>query len=71
MITGQRVRVRTSSHVARDWKIPSDSQGVVVCSYRLFTRGRIGQERLDVRFTPNTMIWGRPADGFELVDDDK
>lgn len=69
MKTGQVVRIRTASSVARDWKIPPDARGTVVCSYETLSRNRVIEERLDVRFTPRLMVWGTPAHCFEIVEE--
>jgi hypothetical protein len=66
MITGQKVRVRPGSVIARDWKISSDVQGTVLCRYRVLTARSGTPDRVDVRF-PGSTIWGGPADQFENV----
>jgi hypothetical protein len=69
MRTGQLVRVRPASPVARDWKIPPEMLGTIICSYQIVARDCPHLERLDVRFEPGIMVWGRPADDFEVIAD--
>jgi len=57
MKVGQRVRFKPTSGAARYWKIPHDAQGTVMCSYRLLASNRAAPDRLDVRFTPQLVIW--------------
>jgi hypothetical protein len=66
---GQRVRFKSTS-AARYWNIPQDAQGTVMCSYRLLTSNRARADRLDVRFTPQLVIWGGAAEDFEEIRDD-
>jgi hypothetical protein len=40
-----------------------------MCSYRLLTSNRARADRLDVRFTPQLMIWGGAAEDFEEIRD--
>ena len=68
MKAGQRVRFKSTS-AARYWKIPEDAQGTVMCSYRLLTSNRARADRLDVRFTPQLVIWGGAAEDFEEIRD--
>jgi len=69
MKVGQRVRFKSTS-AARYWKIPQDAQGTVMCSYRLLANNRAAPDRLDVRFTPQLVIWGGAAEDFEEIRDD-
>jgi hypothetical protein len=69
MKVGQRVRFKSTS-AARYWKIPQDAQGTVMCSYRLLTSNRARADRLDVRITPQLVIWGGAAEDFEEIGDD-
>jgi hypothetical protein len=64
MTPGQRVRVRPASRIAQNHDAPAEAHGVVVCSYRVRSR-----ERVDVRLTSHTTLWGAPADEFEIVED--
>jgi hypothetical protein len=69
MKVGQRVRFKSTS-AARNWKIPEDAQGTVMCSCRLLTSNRATRaDRLDVRFTPQLVIWGGAAEDFEEIRD--
>jgi hypothetical protein len=69
MKVGQRVRFKSTSSAARYWKIPHDAQGTVMCSYQLLTSNRATAARLDVRFTPQIVIWGGAAEDFEEIRD--
>jgi hypothetical protein len=69
MKVGQRVRFKSTSGAARYWKIPHDAQGTVMCSYRLLANNRAAPDRLDVRFTPQLVIWGGSAEDFEEIRD--
>ena len=69
MKVGQRVRFKSTSSAARYWKIPHDAQGTVMCSYQLLTSNRATADRLDVRFTPQIVIWGGAAEDFEEIRD--
>jgi len=66
---GQTVRVRPRSPVALDWEIPAQAQGTVTCTYRLLREGAIAPERVDVRFSPNRVVWGARESEFEVIED--
>jgi hypothetical protein len=68
MEAGQRVRVRASSQLAREWNIPSDAKGTVICRYRLLRERQVGPVRLDVRFSSRLVLWGVPDCEFEAVE---
>ena len=40
-----------------------------MCSYRLLANNRARADRLDVRFTPEIVIWGGSAEDFEEIRD--
>ena len=40
-----------------------------MCSYRLLANNRAAPDRLDVRFTPQLVIWGGAAEDFEEIRD--
>jgi hypothetical protein len=40
-----------------------------MCSYQLLTSNRATADRLDVRFTPQIVIWGGAAEDFEEIRD--
>ncbi len=67
MGTAQRVRVRPASGIARDWDIPPEATGTVICRYRLLAGAASAPERLDVSFSKQTVIWGGRADDFEVI----
>jgi hypothetical protein len=69
MKVGQRVRFKSTSTAARYCEIPPDAQGTVMCSYRLLASNPAAAERLDVRFTPQIVIWGGAASEFEEIED--
>lgn len=64
MQIGQKVRVK-APNLARDWNIPRGTEGTVECAYRVLRNTAV--ERLDVRFSPYLVVWGAPADAFELI----
>ena len=64
---GQKVRVRPSSPAARDWQIPRDAEGTVICQYRLLRGGPSVADRVDVRFSPKLVVWGAPSCEFETI----
>jgi hypothetical protein len=67
MRPGQRIRLRPSSRAAREWQLPPDAEGTVLCRYRILAGSSIASERLDVRFNSKTVIWGAPAAEFEVI----
>lgn len=67
MKKGQRIRFRHASRFPQEWQLPREAEGTVICHYKVFA-GRPGaSDRLDVRFSPKTVIWGAPATEFEPV----
>ena len=69
MDPGQRVRLRPSSPVGSDWKIPSGAEGTILCRYRLLRAPRGAPDRVDVRFSPKLVVWGASSVEFEAVDE--
>lgn len=69
MIAKQKVRCRPTSRIVRDWKIPREALGTVVCRYRLLKEDTSTPDRLDVRFGERLVLWGAPAGEFEVVED--
>jgi hypothetical protein len=67
MKSGQMVRVKLTSTVARECKIAPGSMGTVVCSYEIVARECRNSERIDVRFGKGVMVWGRPAADYEAI----
>lgn len=68
MKTGQRVRLRAASPIARRDASARDAVGTVICSYKV--RARVGSpERVDVKFASNTVMWGVAANEFETIED--
>ena len=39
----------------------------MICSYQLLASNRAAPDRLDVRFTPQLVIWGGAAADFEEI----
>jgi len=70
MQKGERIRLRPASPGAREWRLPHEAEGTVLCRYRVFA-GRPGaSDRVDVCFSPETVVWGAPAAEFEPVAED-
>ena len=69
MRTGQHVRVRPGSFVARHHALPPDADGVVKCQYKLLRRGPSVTEKVDVQFSENRMIWGVPVKALVVVEE--
>ena len=70
MKTGQRVRLRSASPIARRDHTAAAAIGTVLCSYKV--RARSGfPERVDVRFSADTVMWGVAANEFETVEDNQ
>jgi hypothetical protein len=67
MNPGQKVRVRPTSSVARDWNIPREAQGTVICRYRVLKDAQTAPDRLDVRFSRRLFVWGAPDREFEAI----
>lgn len=69
VIPEQRIRLRPSSPLAREWNLPPDAEGTVICRYRILARRSLDADRLDVRFGPRLVVWGAPAVEFEAIDE--
>jgi hypothetical protein len=67
--TSQKVRFKAASPLSRQFNIPAETLGAVICRYRLLRGGEDANQRLDVRFGPNLVVWGAPDDQFELVEE--
>lgn len=68
MKTGQRVRLRAASPIAKRDELAPGAVGTVICSYMV--RARAGSpERVDVKFSQNTIMWGVAANEFETIED--
>lgn len=69
MKSGQIVRFKPSSPLAKQWGLDEGSSGEVICSYQ----GKSGYsdtgDRIDVRFQEDTVIWAAPAAEFEMITD--
>ncbi len=69
MKTGQFVRIRPTSPLARQFRFDADAQGVVLCQYKVLAKGPSCPERLDVQLPNGRVAWGVPADAFEAIDE--
>lgn len=69
MRTGQQVRIRPASPLARRFQLNARDCGVVLCQYSVLARGTRAPERLDVRLPSGLIAWGVPADAFEAIED--
>ena len=69
MRKGQRIRLRHASLAAREWGIPPEAEGTVLCEYRVLADRTGAGERVDVRFNSKVIVWGAPAREFEPVCD--
>ncbi len=67
MKKGQKIRLKASARAARDWGVPTGSEGVVLCEYRLVTRAAPPKECVDVQFGSGAIIWGAPSAVFEEI----
>ena len=67
MHAGRKVRVRPDSPVARELGIPPDAQGTVICRYRILKDSQTAPDRLDVRFSPQLIVWGASEREFEVI----
>ena len=65
----QFVRVKPASRLAQDWTMPPGALGTVLCRYRILGKPAVSSERLDVRFDAQTILWGCPADEFDMISD--
>ena len=68
MIAGQRIRLRPQSRLAREWNIPDNAEGTLVCRCRILARD-LAPDRLDVHFNSRLVVWGAPAAEFEPIED--
>jgi hypothetical protein len=68
MIVGQRIRLRPQSRLAREWSIPDNAVGTLICRYQVLARD-FTPDRLDVRFNSRLVVWGAPASEFEPIED--
>ena len=69
MKTGEIVRLKPILQFASDWGIPPQAIGTVLCRYRIPAHGTTANDRLDVRFGLNKVIWGGPVGEFDMVDE--
>ena len=67
MQKGERIRLRPASPGAREWRLPHEAEGTVLCHYRVFAGKPGASDRMDVYFSSETVIWGAPATEFEPV----
>ncbi len=69
MKTGQMVRVKPASPIAKEWGIEQDARGEVLCTYQSNAGPQNYSDKVDVRFGADTTIWGAPAGEFEPLGD--
>jgi hypothetical protein len=69
MIAGQRIRLKRASRLAREWDIPPEAEGTLICHYQSLARDFVAPDRFDVRFSPRLVVWGAPAIEFEPIGD--
>ena len=69
MNPGQKVICRPSSRVAREWQIPREAFGTLICRYRILRENSAKPDRMDVRFDGRLIVWGAPAIEFEAIDE--
>ncbi|HMN71585.1 MAG TPA: hypothetical protein PKA55_06915 [Rhodoblastus sp.] len=68
MKAGQRVRVRAASPIAKRDDVAPNAVGTVLCCYKV--RARTGSpDRVDVKFSETSVMWGVAANEFEEVDE--
>jgi hypothetical protein len=71
MQKGERIRLKSASPAAREWRLPREAEGTVLCRYRVFAGKPGASERMDVCFSSTTVIWGAPATEFEPIAESK
>ncbi len=71
MRKGERIRCRQPSLAEREWGVPGDAEGTVLCQYRLLSNRMGAEERVDVRFGASRVVWGAPAKEFVPVSENR
>ncbi len=66
----EKVRFKAASPLSLKLNIPRGAHGSVLCRYRLLRESDASNQRLDVQFGPQLVVWGAPDDQFETVDDE-
>ncbi len=66
MIAGEKVRLKAASPFASRLNLPEDAEGAVICCYKVL-RGGVATQKMDVQFSAQLVLWGVPADAFELA----
>jgi hypothetical protein len=67
---GQKVRFKRGSRFARAREISTDAPGTVICRYRVLWEDESAADRLDVRFSPQLIVWAVSEREFELITED-
>jgi hypothetical protein len=67
MRKGERIRCRRPVLAEREWGVPGDAEGTVLCQYRLLSEKMGAEERVDVLFGSARVVWGAPANEFVRV----
>jgi hypothetical protein len=70
MRSGQKVRLKAASPLKQQLNLPPGALGAVICCYGLLRSSGSERLRVDVRFSPDLVVWGVPDDQFEAVDGD-
>ena len=66
---GQRLRPLHAALAEREWGVPGDAVGTVLCCYRLDRAEAV--DRVDVEFSSGKRVWGAPATAFLVVGEPK
>jgi hypothetical protein len=64
---GQRLRPRHPHLAEREWGVPGDAVGTVLCCYRVLIDRSGAADRVDVEFGSGHKIWGAPAEEFAVI----
>jgi len=65
MRAGQRVYIKPASTLAREWRLPPRTEGVVLCAYEVLGGFSTNRERVDVRLSAGDVAWGISTDQIE------
>jgi hypothetical protein len=68
---GQLLRPVHPAVAEREWGVPGDAVGTVLCAYHMTFECQGPTHRVDVRFGPRKVVWGAPADQFAPLPDGK
>ena len=68
---GQRLRPLHPALAEREWGVPGDAVGTVLCSYSVLIDRSGAADRVDVRFSSGATAWGAPAAEFAVIGESK